>query len=287
MKDVLEYPDLIVEVGINHNGSVGIFEKMIDHLAPVVKMYQGKVYIKTQKRTPELAVPKHMWNTPRAHPLTGEQMTYIEYKRQMEFDMDTYIHLAKLASSIGAAGFTASVWDTESVKFVASLNPPFLKIPSAMLTNDELVKACIATGIPIILSTGGSTLSNIYAALNLFSNAPLTLMVTTMTYPCPDREIGLGRMALFQHMWHDYDVGFSSHSASPFPAIYAGILGASTIEFHYTLDRTMSGSDHAASLELPAVELIARELNRFPELMKHDQIAPTESELKKLSELRK
>jgi sialic acid synthase SpsE len=118
-------------------------------------------------------------------------------------------------------------------------------------------------------------------------NYPLVLMACTATYPCPDDQIHLRKMDLLGSLAHQYrrspKIGFSSHSPSPFPPIYAGLWGADYIEVHVTLDRTMPGSDHAASLELPAVDLLLRELKRQEVILGPDEITvfPDEHEKRK------
>lgn len=288
MINTLVYPDIIIELGINHNGNFDTAQEMLHSLAHVVKKYPGKIYAKTQKRTPRLCVPREMWDTPRKHPDTGEEMTYIEYKERMELDTDQHGNLAYLAvNDLGFAGYFVSVWDNDAVDDALKFAVRLLKIPSPHITNLPLINKCADTGLPMIISTGMSSLSDVAQALSRIPvSTPLTLMVTTSTYPCPDEEIGLGRLGLLADKYPYAKIGFSSHSVSPYPVIYSTLVGAEVVEFHYTLDRSMQGSDHSSSLELPAVELIARELARIPKLFMHDKLDPTKSESKKMKELR-
>jgi N-acetylneuraminate synthase len=288
MTNRLEFPDIIVELGINHNGLIGMAYEMLWSLHRVVDDYPGNIYAKTQKRTPRISVPKEMWNKIRPHPGTGEEMTYIEYKERMEFTVDEHYNLGLEALELGFAGYFASVWDNQSVDDMVAARTSLLKIPSAKMTNHDLIRKCNETGLPLIMSIGMSNLAEVIESVSYVDDLEnLTLMVTTSTYPCSDEEIGLGRIRQLSDRFPSVQrIGFSSHSISPYPVIYSIVAGASIVEFHYTLDRALPGSDHSSSLELPAVELIVRELERIPKLFLHDELRPTVSEIKKIRELR-
>lgn len=248
---------LIAELGINHNGSVKNLIKMSE-----MALGAGFDYLKVQLRTPRICVPKDQWNKPREW-FDGTQMTYIEYKERIELNDE---QLGMWMKQYQGRAF-ASVWDIPSLEKLVRYKPPYIKIPSALLTNDSLLNTAIDTGIPIILSTGMSTMEEIDHAVNLFpSTYDLVLMHCTSTYPVADEEINLRVMKTLRDRYM-VPVGYSSHDKSPFSSLYALALGAWGIENHVTLDRSMKGTDHGSSLEKPALELIARERSRINVIM--------------------
>ena len=299
MNDVAE---LVVEIGINHQGSVDIAKEMIDEVvraADNTDFPKDKLFFKVQKRNPEVSVPMHMWDKPRKDLLTGEDILYIEYKRRMEFSENQFYELVWHCRNTG--GVFVSVWDVDSVNFVRMHmgKSPYIKIPSPHLTNSALIEAAIATGIPLIMSTGMSTEEEINNAIGIVPphyGKDLVVLSCTSSYPCLDSEINLNKMfeigMLGWPNWnvdrhaYDFRVGFSSHGTSPYPVLYSLALGADMVEVHFTLDRAMPGSDHAASLEIPAIELIMREAQRIPVLLGDGEFHVYDSELPKRKSLR-
>lgn len=269
---------LCAELGINHNGSFGTLLEMAD------TALEHFDYVKTQMRTPELCVPRDQWNKPRMW--KGKLMTYMEYKQLMEFSVKQYDEFDKKYKG----KWTCSVWDMEALERASRYDLPFIKIPSAKITDLDLVAE--AAGLfPIVLSTGMSTNEQIRTAVRVaVANAgdkDITLLHCTSTYPTKDSEVNLRGIETLQdnYVW-DASVGFSSHSKSPYPAIYAILLNASFLEVHFTLDRTMEGTDQSASLEAPALELIAREAQKIPILLGDGRIQVYESEQEPMKKLR-
>lgn len=297
MNDVAE---LVIEIGINHNSSVDIAKQMINEViraAYITGFPKDKLFFKLQKRNPELSTPEHMRDTPRKDLLTGEDITYIEYKHRMEFSENQYFELINYCK--GTGGLFVSVWDSDSVDFVKSFMPesPYIKIPSPHLTNYDLIDAALDTRIPIIMSTGMSTEEEIGKAMGSVPDhygRDFVVLSTTSSYPCEDNEVNLFKMfqlPMFGYPYgledyNNYRIGFSSHSTGPFPVLYSLALGADMVEVHFTLDRAMPGSDHAASLELPAIELIMREAQRIPALLGDGEFHVYDSELPKRKSLR-
>lgn len=290
-------PKIILEVGINHNGHVDLASEIADmclDTADSTGYPRESIYIKFQKRNPEVSTPVHMWQMQRISPVTGEMGTYIEYKRQIEFGEHEYAELDWITDACG--GIFVSVWDVDSVNFVSENFPhwPYIKIPSAHLTNHDLLRAAINTDIPLILSTGMSTWDEIgdaYGVYNDFNRvgSQLTILSCTASYPCKDDEINFYKldrmMKYFPTMSNDNMVGFSSHAPSPFPAIYSNFYGVDMIEVHVTTDRSLPGSDQSASLEKPAIELLMRETLKIPKLY-GDGVFIYDSELGKRKSLR-
>ena len=231
---------VIGEIGINHNGDVDIARQLIEVAAEA-----GCHAVKFQKRTPEICVPKEQRDKIRQTPW-GE-MTYLEYKHRVEFGRDEYTEIAKICEENGLQWF-ASPWDVPSVEFLESFDVVAHKVASASITDHELLRALAATGKPIILSTGMSTIEEIDAAVEIFDRSKLILMHSTSTYPMPPEEANLRTIITLRERY-GVPVGYSGHERGLQISLAAVTLGAVAVERHITLDRTMWGSDHAASLE--------------------------------------
>src|SRR6478735_2993338 len=148
---------VIAEIGLNHNGDVALAKRLIDVAADA-----GANAVKFQKRTPEIATPEHMRDIPRETP--WGTMTYLDYRRRVEFDRDEYVEVGDYALLRGLEWF-ASPWDVPSVAFLEELGVSAHKVASACLTDIELLTALRDTGKPVILSTGMSTIEQIDAAI--------------------------------------------------------------------------------------------------------------------------
>lgn len=290
-------PIIVFEIGINHNGRVTITTNMIESFCEVVENtgYPPRlIYFKFQKRNPDIAVPEHMKALPRQSLKKDEIVTYLEYKKELEFWQVEYdfIHFFVRATDIG--GWFASVWDKDSVDFMSTYKNRFIKLPSSSLSDLDLVEYAAATATKvnstIILSTGGAletTVRDVLEILRKHGQEDPYLLSCTSTYPTPDNEVNLLKIETLKQIAPLAHVGFSSHSVSPFPAIYSNFFGVEMIEVHITLDRAMPGSDHAASLEPRGVELLLRETMRIPDLLGSGVVRPYQSELRKLQSLRK
>ncbi|GII63839.1 hypothetical protein Skr01_39240 [Sphaerisporangium krabiense] len=241
----------IGEIGINHNGDLDIARRLIDVAADA-----GCQAVKFQKRTPEIAVPVHQRDQIRQTPW-GE-MTYLEYKHRVEFGLDEYTQIAKYCAERGLDWF-ASPWDVPSVDFLEELDVVCHKVASASVTDRELLRRLAATGKPVILSTGMSTLEEIDAAVDVLGTSKLVIMHATSTYPLPPEEANLRTILTLQDRY-GVPVGYSGHERGLQISLAAVTLGAVTVERHITLDRTMWGSDHAASLEPSGLEHLVRDI---------------------------
>jgi N-acetylneuraminate synthase len=242
---------VIAEIGLNHNGSVDIARSLIDVAASA-----GAQAVKFQKRTPDLATPPHMRDTPRETP--WGTMTYLEYRHRIEFWEDEYAALASHCEDVGIDWF-ASPWDEPSVDFLEKLGMAAYKVASASVTDMALLRRVAATAKPIILSTGMSTIEQVDAAVAVFDRTQLVLMHTTSTYPMPPEEANLRTIATFRERY-GVPVGYSGHEPGLQISLAAVALGAVAVERHITLDRTMWGSDHAASLEPHGFQTLIRDI---------------------------
>ena len=270
---------VIAEIGLNHNGDVEIAKQLIDVAAD-----SGAQAVKFQKRTPAISTPEHMKNTPRETP--WGTMTYLEYRYRVEFDREQYIEIGDYATVRGLDWF-ASPWDVPSVHFLDDLNVVAHKVASASVTDVTLLEALAATGKPIILSTGMSTLDEIDAAVRILGSDNLVMLHATYTYPLPAEEANLATIATLQKRYGSVPIGYSGHERGLQISIAAVALGAVAVERHITLDRTMWGSDHAASLEPQGFEHLVRDIRIVSEAMGDGIKRVLPGELAPLAKLRR
>lgn len=243
---------LIAEIGLNHNGDVEIAKRLVDVAADA-----GVDAVKLQKRTPELSTPEHMKTVRRETPW-GE-MSYLDYRRRIELDREQYIAIGDHAVLRGL-DFFASPWDVPAVAFLDELEVCAMKVASACVTDLALLDAIAATGRPVILSTGMSTLEQIDRAVAALAGSPLVLLHATSTYPMPPEEANLRMIPALAARYPGVPIGYSGHERGLQISLAAVALGAVVIERHITLDRTMWGSDHAASLEPQGLSHLVRDV---------------------------
>ena len=233
---------IIAEIGINHNGDLDIAKKLID-----VASLTGCDAVKFQKRNPDVCVPEHQKGVMRDTPW-GE-MTYLDYKYRMEFGQDEYDEIDAYCVEKGIE-WSASPWDLDSLKFLEQYDLPWIKIPSAMLTKDDLLRECAKTGKRIIFSVGMSNLDEIDHAVTILreEDADFAMLHCNSTYPAPLEELNLKCIQTLKERY-DCEVGYSGHEFRLGTTVASVYLGATILERHITLDRTMWGSDHLASVE--------------------------------------
>jgi len=242
---------VIAEIGINHNGDIEIAKQLMD-----VAVETGCDAVKFQKRTPEICVPEEQKSIPRDTP--WGTMTYFEYKKRIEFEQSEFEQIDTYAKKIGIDWF-ASPWDVPSVDFLESFNVPCQKIASACLTDSELLSAVNKTKTTTILSTGMSSMPEIDKAVGLLNNVPLAIAQATSTYPAEASELNLRAIQTFAEKYK-VPVGYSGHERGLQVTIAAVALGATFIERHITLDRSMWGTDHSASLEPEGLKKLVRDI---------------------------
>lgn len=230
---------LVAEIGINHNGSLDIAKRLID--AAVVA---GCDAVKFQKRTPDLCVPENQKNKIRQTP--WGKISYIDYRHRVEFGLKEYQKIDYYCKKKKIAWF-ASCWDKLSIDFIEQFSPPCYKIPSALLTDVDLLKFYKKTKRPLILSTGMSTMKQIKNAVQILGTKNLVIAHSTSTYPCPPEELNLNVIKTLAKEFM-VPVGYSGHETGHLATIAAVALGASYIERHVTLDKNMWGTDQAASV---------------------------------------
>jgi N-acetylneuraminate synthase len=233
---------VIAELGINHNGSVDIAKRLIDGA-----VLAGADAVKFQKRTPELCVPKDQWHLERDTP--WGRMTYIDYRHKIELGEREYVQIDTYCRERGIQWF-ASCWDEPSVDFMEQFDPPCYKAASASLTDHPLLRAMKATGRPLIISTGMSTMEEIDASVAAIGLDNLCIAHSTSSYPCPVEAINLNMIGTLQRRFESTPIGYSGHEVGLSPTWAAVAMGASFVERHLTLDRAMWGTDQAASVEV-------------------------------------
>ncbi len=248
---------LIAEIGLNHNGDMQIAKKLID-----ASFATGWDCVKFQKRTPELCVPEHQRNVMRDTP--WGRMTYMEYRYRVEFEKEQYDCIDMYCREKPIA-WTASFWDLKSLEFLLKYDIPFLKVPSAKLTEHEFLAESAKSGKLVILSTGMSTVEEVDAAVEVLekhSKGNYILMHTNSTYPAPPEDLNL-RVISFLKDRYRCIIGYSGHEYDLEPTVLAVSLGASVVERHVTLDHAMWGSDQFASLEVHAMDLLNKRIKNI------------------------
>ncbi len=242
---------IVAEIGINHNGDLGIAKKLIDVAAAA-----GVDAVKFQKRDPDVCVPEDQKQVMRKTP--WGVMSYLDYRRHLEFDMDQYAEIDRYCREKPVMWF-ASCWDLPSLEFMDQFDPVCHKAASAILTDDDLIKAMDQRGKPIILSTGMSTWEEIEHAVSLIRHSPLIITHNTSTYPCPPQELNLGMITTLKNHF-DCPIGYSGHEVGLQTTYAAVALGVNLVERHVTLDRHMWGSDHMASVESTGLFRLVRDI---------------------------
>ncbi|MDX2194836.1 MAG: N-acetylneuraminate synthase family protein [Cytophagales bacterium] len=270
---------IIAEIGINHNGSLEMAKKMIDAAA------EAKCdAVKFQKRTPEICTPKDQWQVERDTP--WGRMTYIDYRRKVEFGANEYREIDSYCKQKGVDWF-ASPWDEPSVDFLLQFNPSIIKVASASLTDLGLLKKIKATGTPMMISTGMSTMTEIETVINIIGTDNMLIAHTTSSYPCPLNELNLNMIHTLKGKYPNCPIGYSGHEVGLATTVAAAALGAAFIERHFTLDRAMWGSDQAASVEPVGMQRLVRDI-RDIEIALGDGVKKVyESELAPMKRLRR
>ncbi len=241
---------IIAEIGINHNGDLETARKLIDVAATA-----GCNAVKFQKRTVDVVYPAEELARPRESPFgtTNGDLKYgLEFGQQEYQAIDLYCKERKIA-------WFASCWDEASVDFIAQFNVPCFKIASASLTDDNLLRHTRSKKRPILLSTGMSSLEQIDHAVEVLGKKDLVVLHTTSTYPAFYEELNL-RVIPELKQRYGLPVGYSGHETGLSTTIATVAMGACVVERHITLDRSMWGSDQAASVESQGFIRLVRDI---------------------------
>jgi len=269
---------VVAEIGINHNGDLEHAKRLID-----AAMLAGVDAVKFQKRTPELCVPPEQRDKMRETP--WGYITYMDYRYKVEFGEAEYEAIDQYCGERNLQWFV-SVWDEPSVDFMEPFDPVCFKIPSASLTDHDLLRRVRATGKPILISTGMSTMEQIEAAVEVLGTDDLLINHATSTYPCDPEELNLAAIKTLREKF-PCPIGYSGHEVGLIPTVVAVALGACSVERHITLDRANWGSDQAASVEPGGFQRLVKYI-RVTETAYGDGIKRVyESEKESLSKLRR
>ena len=282
---------VIAEIGINHQGDINIAKRLIDIAAA-----SGCDAVKFQKRNPDVCVPEEQKSKPRSW--GGEDMTYLEYKYKVEFGKEEYDEIDRYCKQQGIS-WSASPWDLDSLEFLMQYDIPFIKIPSAMITNEELMFAAKRTGKKVIISTGMSTFAEIERAITILklpgdtaetlrpwnydevkegkTACDFAVLHCNSTYPAPIDELNLSAIKTLKDRFK-CEVGYSGHEFRLGTSVAAVYLGATIVERHITLDRTMEGSDHMASVEPQGLFKLVSGLRELERAYGDGELVVTESE---------
>jgi len=241
---------LIAEIGINHNGNLEIAKKLIDEA-----VNYGFDAVKFQKRTIEVVYSSEELAKERQSVFGN---TNGDLKRGLEFNFDDYTEIDRYCKSKGIDWF-ASPWDEESVDFLESFNVVAHKVASASLTDSGLLRKLAATKKPIFLSTGMSTMNQVKKAVEFLDQSKLILMHAVSVYPAKIEQLNLKWISELQESFPNIPIGYSGHEVGVTPSIIAvARYGATCVERHITLDRSLWGSDQSASLEPDGIKRVAQ-----------------------------
>ncbi len=273
---------IIAEIGINHQGDVDIAKELI------IKAKEcGADAVKFQKRTVNRILTKEGLEAPYDN-RNSFGKTYGEHKKFLELNDKAYYDLYSFCKKIDVI-FCASGWDEESIDFLDNLGVPFFKMASADLTNIPLLLHTAKKNKPMILSTGMADMNTVeqaYSQINNINNN-IAILQCTSTYPSKFSEINLNVIQTYLKKFPDVIIGYSGHEQGIAIPIAAVALGARIIERHFTLDRTMKGGDHSASLEPQGFAKMVRDIRHIEESMGSFDKTMQQSEIPILNKLGK
>ena len=273
---------IIAEIGINHNGDMSIAKKLID-----IAKVAGCDVVKFQKRNPDVCVPEDQKTIMRDTP--WGRMSYLDYKYKVEFNQNQYDEIDIYCKEKDIK-WSASPWDLDSLDFLNQYDIPFIKIPSALLTDLELIKESVKTGKKIIISTGMSTIEEIDNAVDTIkkvnTEAKYAILHCNSTYPAPNDELNLNCIKTLKDKYN-CEVGYSGHEFGLTTTIASVCLGATIIERHITLDRTMWGTDQMCSVEPQGLIKLVRGIKELNKALGDGKKIVTETEKPIREKLRK
>ena len=250
---------IIAEAGINHNGDLSIAKKLCTEAKKI-----GCNSIKFQKRNIEVVYSKEYLDQARESPWGNTQRAQ---KYGLELSNQDFMLLDKLCRELDI-DFSASAWDFESLDFIESLNPKYHKVASAFITNLDYLKRVADFNRPTLVSTGMANLEDIDEAVRIFQSkqCPFVLMHTVSTYPTKIEDLNLKLIKFYQERYA-VSVGYSGHEVGVSTTLFAVAYGAKVVERHFTLDRSMYGSDQSASLELEGMTKLVAGLRKYPKVI--------------------
>ena len=276
---------IIAEAGVNHNGSIEIAKKLVDVAS------EARVdFIKFQTFKAEKVVSMHAEKAEYQKRTTDSGESQYQMIKKLELDVDAHKELIKYCKKKGIQ-FISTPFDLESVDLLYEMGVPLFKIGSGEITNYPYLKKIAHKGLPVILSTGMSTLSDVENALDVLLNHGLTkdkmtLLHANTEYPTPMEDVNLKAMVTLREAFK-IDVGYSDHSLGIEVPVAAVALGAKVIEKHFTLDKNMEGPDHKASLEPEELKAMVKAIRNIEKALGNGIKKPSGSEKKNMAVVRK
>ena len=251
----MKKPYLIAEIGINHNGDINIAKQLIKRAKDC-----GFDAVKFQKRTIDIVYDKETLDTPRESPWGS---TTREQKIGLEFEEPQYDEIDKFCAELDLDWF-ASAWDIKSLEFLDKYNLRYHKIASAMIIDQNFLSEVSKRKKHTFISTGMSTIEDIKDAVEIFreNKCSFELMHCVSTYPMKPEDANLKTIYALREMFN-CDVGYSGHENGVAISVAASCMGITSLERHITLDRTMYGSDQAASLEFSGMKNLTESLKKI------------------------
>src|SRR5271157_356027 len=274
---------IIAEAGVNHNGSLDLALQLVD-----AAKASGADAVKFQTFRADLLATRSAQKAPYQERTTAGAESQFEMLQRLELDAAAHRCLIGHCREVGIQ-FLSSPFDAESADLLASLDVPLFKVPSGEITNLPFLEHLARKGRPLILSTGMSTLGEVEEAVHVLQAAgatQLTLLHCVTAYPAPYAEVNLRAMQTLKSAF-GLPVGYSDHTPGIEIAVAAVALGAEVIEKHFTLDRSLPGPDHAASLEPVELEQMVAAVRHVEAALGTGIKAPAPCELPNLSVARK
>ena len=279
-KNIFLKTKLVAEIGCNHQGNLKMAFKMLDTL----RNFCSIKYVKFQKRTPRELLTEKEYNSPHPNPINSFGKTYGEHREKLEFDISLHNRLIRYCDKIGLI-YSTSVWDLTSAKQITKTKCSNIKIPSACNNNLELLKFLFKNFTKNLHISMGMTTKreedNILGIIKKFKRKKNKLIIyaCTSSYPSLDEDVNLFEIKRLQKKFGRYaEIGFSGHHKGIAIDIAAATLGATWIERHFTLDRTMKGTDHSASLEPDGIRRLNRDLKSLSKVMTYKKKEILQSE---------
>lgn len=262
---------IIGEIGINHNGDLGIAKELIDVAAAA-----GADAVKFQKRNIDLVYTKEFLDSPRESPWGSTQK---EQKEGLEFGLEEYKEIDRYCKEKNIEWF-ASAWDLDSQEFLKQFDLNYNKIASAMIVYKDLIKKVASEGRHTFISTGMTTEEDITKAVEVFQsvNCPFTLLHCISTYPMRDEDANLNAIKTLRDKYN-CDIGYSGHEVGLAVSYGAAALGITTLERHITIDRAMYGSDQASSVEPAGFRMLVGAVRKIESAMGDGKFGYIEKEV--------
>lgn len=254
---------IIAEAGVNHNGSLELAKRLVRAAAEA-----GVDAVKFQTFKADTLVSRDAPKADYQKQTTDAAESQYQMLKRLELSEESHRELKALCVQLGVA-FLSTPFDITDIPFLSALDMPFFKVPSGAITDLPYLRAINAQKKPVLLSTGMATEDEVAAALKLLPDCEVTLLHCTTEYPCPYGDVNLKALQTLQTRFN-LPVGYSDHTQGIEVSVAAAALGATVIEKHFTLDRTMEGPDHKASLEPSELKTLVASVRHVTDALSGD-----------------